>query len=220
MCTPQRRSLYFSFKQDSKSFFAYIISKQKVRDVVGPLKDNDGLVITKGKEMADALNIYFSSVFTLEDKNNLSVHEPLLADNVECLTNMLITAMIITKIKKLKDSKSPGTDGITPKFVKVIAEEISVPLAIMFNLSLREGTVPHEWKHANVVPIFKKGSRCKKENYRPVSLTSVVCKLLESLLRDHVIDFLEKHNLLKDTQNGFLKGRSCLTNLLEYTEII
>ena len=158
-------------KQDSKSFFAYIRSKQKVRDVVGPLKDNDGLVITKGKEMADALNIYFSSVFTLEDKNNLPVHEPLLADNVECLTNMLITpAMIVTKIKKLKDNKSPGIDGITPKLLKEIAEEISVPLAIMFNLSLREGTVPPEWKHANVVPIFKKGSRCKAENYRPVSL--------------------------------------------------
>ena len=132
--------------------------------MVGPLKDNDGLVITRGKEMADALNIYFSSVFTLEDKNNLPVHEPLLADNVECLTNMLITpAMIETKITKLKDNKSPGIDGITPKLLKEIAEEISVPLAIMFNLSLREGTVPHKWKHANVVPLFKKGNRCKAE---------------------------------------------------------
>ena len=83
---------------------------------------------------------------------------------------MLITpAIIVTKIKKLKDNKSPGIDGITPKLLKEIAEEISVPLAIMFNLSLHEGTVPHEWKHANVVPIFKKGSRCKAENYRPVN---------------------------------------------------
>ena len=85
---------------------------------------------------------------------------------------MLITpAMIVTKIKMLKDNKSPGIYGIIPKLLKEIAEEISVPLAIMFNLSLREGTVPHEteWKHANVVPIFKKGNRCKAENYRPVS---------------------------------------------------
>ena len=124
--------------------------------------------------------------------------------------------MIVTKIKKLKDNKSPGIDGITPKLLKEIAEEISVSLAIMFNLSLREGTVPHEWKHANVVPIFKKGNRCKAENYRPVSLTSVVCKRLEALLRDHMVDFLEKHNLLKDTQHGFLRGRLCLTNLLLY----
>ena len=58
--------------------------------------------------------------------------------------------MIVTKIKKLKDNKSPGIDGITPKLLKVIAEEISVPLAIMFNLALRERTVPREWKHANI----------------------------------------------------------------------
>ena len=75
---------------------------------------------------------------------------------------MLITpAMIVTKITNLKDNKSPGIDGITPKLLKEITEEISVPLAIMFNLSLREGTVPHKWKHDNVVPIFKKGNRCK-----------------------------------------------------------
>ena len=65
--------------------------------------------------MTDALNIYLSSVFTLDNKNNLPVIEPLLADNVECLTNMLITpAMIVTNIKKLKDKKSPGIDGIIP----------------------------------------------------------------------------------------------------------
>ena len=71
--------------------------------------------------------------------------------------------------KKLKDNKSSGIDGITPKLLKEIAKEISVPLAILFNLSLREGTVPHEWNDANVVPILKKGNRRKAENYRPVS---------------------------------------------------
>ena len=160
------RKLAADIKQDSKSFFAYIRSKQKVKDVVGRLKDNDGLVITKGKEMADALNIYFSSVSTFEDKNNHPDHEPLLADNVECLTNMLIAGYDSNQDKKA------GIDGITPKLLKEIAEEISVPLVIMFNLSLREGSVPHKWKHANVVPIFKKET-CKAENYKPVSLTSV-----------------------------------------------
>ena len=95
--------------------------------------------------------------------------------------------------KKLKDNKSPGIYGITPKLLKEIAEDISVPLAIMFNLSLREGAVPHKWKHANVVPIFKKGNRCKAENYRPVSLTPIVCTLLESLLRDHVPSWVLCH---------------------------
>ena len=96
--------------------------------------------------------------------------------------------------------------------LKVIAELISVPLAIVFNLSIQEGIVPLEWKIANVVPIFKKGNRYKPENYRPVSLTSVVCKLLESLLRNHMVEFMNKHNLLNHSQHGFMKGRSCLTD--------
>ena len=113
------RKLAANIKQESKSFFAYIISKQKVKDMAGPLKDNDWIVITKGKEMADALNIYSSSVFTLKDSTNIPVQQPLLTDNVECLTHMLITpAMIIPKIKKLKDNKSPGIDGITPQLLK------------------------------------------------------------------------------------------------------
>ena len=79
--------------------------------------------------------------------------------------------------------------------------------------------MPLEWNVSNVLPIFKKGNRCKPENYRPVSLTSVVCKLIESLLRDHMVESVNKHNLLKHSQHGFMQGRSCLTNLLEFTEI-
>ena len=104
--------------------------------------------------------------------------------------------------------------------MKEIVDDISVPLAITFNLSIQDGIVPREWKNANIIPVFEKGSRCKSENYRPVSLTSVICKLLESLLRDHMVDFLTRHNLINQTQHGFLKGRSCLTNLLDFMEHI
>ena len=83
----------------------------------------------------------------------------------------------------------------------------------VFNLSLKEGVVPFEWKEANIIPLFKKGSRNKSENYRPVSLTSVICKLLERLIKDHMVDFLIRHKLLNSSQHGFLKARSCLTNI-------
>ena len=68
-------------------------------------------------------------------------------------------------------NKSPGVDGITPKLLKEIVNEISTPLTNCFNISLKEGIVPAEWKEANVTPLFKKGSRSKTTNYRPVSLT-------------------------------------------------
>ena len=128
--------------------------------------------------------------------------------------------MIANKIKKMKDNKSPGVDGIPPKLLKEIVEQISIPLAIFFNLSLEEGIVPSEWKEANITQLFKKGSRNKPENYRPVSLTSVVCKLLETLIRDHMVEFLVKHKLIKTSQHGFLKARSCLTNLRKQRVIV
>ena len=80
--------------------------------------------------------------------------------------------------------------------------------------------VPSEWKEANITLLFKKGSRNKPENYRPVSLTSVVCKLLETLIRDHMVEFLVKHKLINTSQHGFLKARSYLTNLLCFLEEI
>ena len=87
-------------------------------------------------------------------------------------------------------------------------------------MSLEEGIVPSEWKEANIRPLFKKGSRNKPDNYRQVSLTSVVCKLLETLIRDHMEEFLVKHKLINTSQNGFLKARLCLTNLLYFFEEI
>ena len=73
-------------------------------------------------------------------------------------------------------------------------------------------------KKGNITPIFKKGSKGSPGNYRPVSLTCVLCKVMESLLRDSIVDHLAKHKLIHSTQHGFMSGRSCLTNLLEYLE--
>ena len=87
-------------------------------------------------------------------------------------------------------------------------------------MSLQEGIVPFERKEANIIPLVKKGSRNKLVNYRPVSLTSVICKLLESIIMDHMMDFLIKHKLIYPSQHGFLKAKSCLTNLLCFLEEI
>ena len=87
-------------------------------------------------------------------------------------------------------------------------------------MSLQEGIVPFEWKEANIIPLFKKGSRNKSVNYKPVSLTSVIRKLLESIISDHMMDFIIKHKLINPSQHGFLKAKSCLTNVLCFLEEI
>ena len=85
----------------------------------------------------------------------------------------------------MKEHKSPGVDGILPKLLKETVEQISTPLAHVFNMSLQEGIVLSECKEANSIPLLKKVSRNKSVNYRPVSLTSVICKLLETFIRDY-----------------------------------
>ena len=92
------------------------------------------------------------------------------------LEQLVVTpAVVATKINNMKEIKSPGVDGISPKILKETVEQISTPLAPVFNMSLQEGTVSIEWKEATFIPLFKKGSRNKSVNYWPVSLTSVIC---------------------------------------------
>ena len=203
-------------KSDSKSLYAYVRSKQNVRDKVGPLEDNFGNIVTQGFLMAEELNMHFSLVFTREDTSSLPVPETKFKGSEgERLGQLVVTSEVVaSKINNMKENKSPGVDWISPKILKETVEQISTPLAHMFNMSLQEGIVPLEWKEANIVPLFKKGSRNKSVNYRPVSLTSVICKLLETIIRDHMMDFLVKPKLINPSQHGFLKARSCLTNLL------
>ena len=198
------QKIAFNIKHDSKSFYAYVRSKQKVQDKVGPLEGSDGNIITEGFLMAENLNEYFSSVFTREDISILPVLETKFEGReFDYLGQLIVTpTMVAMKIRDMKDNKSPGVDGIPPKLLLEIVEQISIPLATVFNLSLEEGIVPLEWKEANIIPLFKKGTRNKSENYRPVSLTSVICKLLERLIKDHLVDFLVKNKLINPSQHG------------------
>ena len=169
-----------NIKSDSKSFYAYVRSKQNVRDRVGPLEDNAGNKITQGILMAEELNMHFSSVSTREDTSSLPVPETKFEGSEgERLGQLVVTPEVVAnKINNIKENKSPGVDGIAPKILKETVEQICTPLAHVFNMSLQEGIVPLEWKEANIIPLFKKGSRNKSVNYRPVNLTSVICKVL------------------------------------------
>ena len=120
------------------------MSKQKVRDKVGPLENKSGNIISDGFQMTEVLNKYFSSVFTTEDISSLPVpFTKFEGSKSEHLGQLfVIPEMIAKKIKKMKYNKSPGVDGTPPKLLKEIGEQISAPLTKLFNLSLEEGIVP------------------------------------------------------------------------------
>ena len=119
------------------------------------------------------------------------------------------------KLTKLKISKSPGPDQLHPRLLRELAEEISAPLADLYTASLKTGQLPADWKQGEISPIFKKGNRNMCSNYRPVSLTSIVCKTLESIIRDDIISHMKDNKLFSDKQYGFINGRSTTLQLLK-----
>ena len=95
------------------------------------------------------------------------------------------------KIMNLNEFKAFGGDKVCNLILKKSASAFVRPLKLIFDKSLSTGEVPIEWREANVTPLFKKGSKLVRSNYRPVSLTSVICKILESIVRDHIIKYLK-----------------------------
>ena len=118
-------------------------------------------------------------------------------------------------ITKLKIYKSPGPDRIHNRVLYELRNEVVPPLTKTFSKSLTEGCIPNRWKEAEVTPIYKKGSKSDPNNYRPVSLTSTCCKLMETIVRDDIMKHIEKFNMLTEDQHGFRQKRSCCTQLLE-----
>ena len=205
-------------KSDSKKFFSFYKLNSGSKSI-GPFKVNDELV-SKDSEIVELLNSRFKSVFTVEDESNFAALQPqqLTNESIGDIGN-ITSELVLTHIKKIRPNKAEGPDEIHARFLREGERELSVPLAIIFTKSLTETKMPLDWKRANVVPIFKKGDRSEIGNYRPVSLTSLVCKVLETIIKDKIVEFLDVNRLIKDTQHGFRKGRSCLTNLLEFLDV-
>ena len=164
------------------------------------------------------MNDFFSSVFTREDDVPVPTLNVLTDEKLEDVD--VSAEAICSRLCKLKLDKSAGDDGMTPRILKALCEEIAVPVAMICRKSLDTGSIQRDWRTANVSPIFKKGSKHQVGNYRPVSLTSQICKVMESVLRDALLYHLDNHKLIRNSQHGFRKGFSCATNLLVFLEEI
>ena len=215
-CRKSERNHEMKIAKDSKSnpkiFYNFANKKLKVREGIGDLKDNDQ-TISSSEGKAECLNKFFCSVFTEENLNYIPKYErDDVNDNLENVS--FTTEAVRKKLKSLDASKSAGPDGIQTVVLKELADQLAEPLAYLFNQSMCEGKLPDIWKDANVTPLYKKGPKNLPSNYRPVSLTCVLCKIMESVIRDHVVKYLQNNNLLSDFQHGFISQRSCTTNLL------
>ena len=186
---------------DSKPFYSFYRRKSG--------KSCHGSVIFKGKsafETSEIFNKYFQSVFS----GSSSYSDPLWAEGNCPIT---ITSEGVRKLLiGLKTGKAPGPDQLRKEDLSLDVVVTSQILALIFQHSLNTGQLPDIWKAANVVPIFKKGSRDSPSNFRPVSLTCIACKLLEHIVLSNINQHLNV--TLNPNQHGFRQGLSCTTQLV------
>ena len=201
-------------KHNPKAFYQYIASKTTKKEGVADLVDENGILTSNDEDKCNIINNFFSSVFTQEDTSDIPAFN--CNHNVNTfLSDCPISLQDMEKaLTSLNQNKSPGPDNFHPKFLKNSAKSLSKPLFLLFNKTLSEGCIPEEWKTAEVRPIFKKGDKSQPGNYRPVSLTSVICKIMESFIKKSLNDHLINNNILSREQFGFVSGRNTITQLI------
>ena len=207
----------FDARRAPKKFWGHVKRRTKPRPKIPALKVG-GKLVCDDKTKVETFNSYFASVFTVEDKTNI----PPPGDPPDANTRMRDITFTVDEVKKalgnLKPDKSPGPDGISPRILKELRSELAPACTTLFQKSYDTGEVPQDWKLAHVCPIHKKADKSSPENYRPVSLTCVLSKVMETVIREHVMKYLSENNIISSSQYGFVPGKSTVTNLIKCTE--
>ena len=202
---------------NQRPFWSWLKKMRKSDDGIPQLYYNNK-VHSSNDEKAEALNQYFQSVFTKEATGNLQrIKTSLSGEQSPQLFDFITFSEeeVCDELCKIDVRKASGPDGVHGRLLKEAAPFIANSLAKLFAKSLATGCIPQDWKVANVTPVHKKGSRHLPGNYRPISLTSLVGKIMERIVARKMRAFLEEHISLSQLQHEFRPRHSCLTQLLE-----
>ena len=197
----------------SKPFWGYIRQQRQDNVGVSPLK-KDGKLHADSLSRCEILASQFKSVFTKDSDDPLR-DIALFGPSYPPIDPLIIREEGIRKLLSgVNPSKAAGPDQVPCRLLKELSNELSPIFTYLFKQSLATGKLPSFWHTAWVTPVFKKGPRNLPENYRPVSLTCVVCKLMEHVVSSHIRSHLDKHGILTPYNHGFSAGCSCESQLL------
>ncbi len=186
-------------------FFAHVNRNKRLTARILQLRHPSGSLVNSDQEMADLLKTTFLGFFR-EDAESAPVFQPRTQTN---MADPLITELEIRRaLDGLNPHKGAGPDGLFPEFLKALNSHIAPVRARMFNLSLQTAQVPEDWRRPIVTPVTKRPRTTDPRQFRPISLTSANCKILETILKKKVLSHLSQLSLLTTRQHGFLPRRS------------
>ncbi|GAB0195083.1 mitochondrial enolase superfamily member 1 [Grus japonensis] len=202
---------------NKKGFFKYINSKRRSKENIEPILVEDGHLTNRDEEKAEAFNAYFGSVFNNADRAWAALFTE--SEDHKCGNSdfpFVDTEIVRDQLYQLNVHKSMGPDGIHLAVLNELADVMAGPLSITYQRSWESGEVLADCKLANVIPLCKKDVREDPENYRPVSLTSLPGKIMEKIILGTIERHLKNNAIIRHSQQGITKGKSCLTNLISF----
>ena len=205
--TKMRENLYNSDDPAliTKKFWSHIKADSKSHRIPECVH-RQGRYRSTSKEKCDLFNDYFFDQFSEESTYGI----PIDWSNDEAFDIEFCPSKIESLLKNINSNKACGPDDIHGKILKNCSHSLSTPLSLLFSLSYNTGSIPKDWKIANIVPVHKKGPKDDVENYRPISLTSLVMKTFERIIKEELL--FRVMPLLDQRQHGFLNDKSCTTN--------
>ncbi|NXY64185.1 PO11 protein, partial [Callaeas wilsoni] len=206
-----------SVKDNKKSFYKDINGKRKGKDNLHSLLDAGGNLVTKDEEKEEVLNTFFASVFKKKTSCPQDNCLPGLVGGVreQNSSTVIQEEAVRDLLSHLDAHKSVEPEQIHPRVMRELADELAKPLSIIYHQSWLTGEFPDDWKLASMMPIHKKGD---PGNHRPVSLASVPGKVMEQIMLSAITRHLQDGQGIRPSQQGFRRGRSCLTNLMYFYE--
>ena len=199
--------------EKAKKFLSFVKSLKNDALVINTLREN-GIWKIDTLDKANICNRQFQSAFTRESDAEIP------SKGTRPFTPMVKITVdpngVLKLLNNLKIHKASGQDGLSARVFKECSSENAPILALIYNESLAQGTVPDDWRQANVASIIKKGGKYYAANYRPVSLTCICCKTLEHIIVSNINKHLAFESILADCQHGFRSQRSCETQLVHF----
>ena len=205
--------LISDMKENPSLYHGHCRRTLKTKQGVSNVVDGTGRLTQTEEEAAAALNTYYHKSFTYDNAQSPTPEFPSLTQ--EKLEDIVVTKESVEEVLiSLNPNKAAGPDEVESRLLKECATELAPILCGIYRKSMDEGEVPNKWKEAHVIPIHKKGNKAIMANFRPVALTSVICKVFEKIICAAILSFLTRNGLISTQQHGFVRGRSCQTNIL------